>query len=154
MNKKELINAIAAHTEVDAKTVGVVVAGMQDVVFATVAKKENVVVSGWFKASLIQRSARVGRNPATGAPVTIKAKKVAKMTPLKAFKDTALGEIPAPKLKTGPAKSAPSRNTPVKKAAPATKATAKAATKAPVKKAPVKAAPVKKAPVKKAATKR
>ncbi|MGB2757330.1 MAG: HU family DNA-binding protein, partial [Acidimicrobiia bacterium] len=33
---------------------------------------------------------RMGRNPATGETIKIKAKKAAKITPLKAFKDAVL----------------------------------------------------------------
>jgi DNA-binding protein HU-beta len=142
MNRKELTAAVAAHTNLDAKTVAAVIAGMQDVVFATVAKKEDVVLSGFLKASLVQRPARTGRNPATGETIKIKAKKVAKITPLKAFKDTALGVVPAPKLnKPAPAaKAAPAKKaTPVKAAA--TKAVAKKA--APKKAVATKAAPKK-----------
>ena len=157
MNKKELTLAIAAHTGIDPKTTAAVIAGMQDVILATVAKKEDVVLTGFLKASLVQRPARTGRNPATGAPVKIKAKKVAKIVALKGFKDVALGVVPAPKLN----KAAPvaAVKMPAKKAAPAkavaTKAVAKkAVAKAPVKAAAKKTAPVKKAPAKRAAAKK
>lgn len=157
MNKKELTLAIAAHTGIDPKTTAAVIAGMQDVILATVAKKEDVVLTGFLKASLVQRPARTGRNPATGAPVKIKAKKVAKIVALKGFKDVALGVVPAPKLN----KAAPvaAVKMPAKKAAPAkavaTKAVAtKAVAKAPVKAAAKKTAPVKKAPTKRAAAKK
>lgn len=162
MNKKELTLAVAAHTSIDPKTTAAVIAGLQDVILATVAKKEDVVLAGFLKASLVQRPARTGRNPATGAPVKIKAKKVAKIVALKGFKDVALGVVPAPKLnkaapvaavkmpakKAAPAKAVATKAAPAK-AAPAKKAPAKKA--APAKKTPVKkAAPAKKAPAKKA----
>ena len=88
----------------------------------------------------------MARNPATGEPVKVKAKTVAKITALKGFKDIALGVSPAPKVVTV-RKPAPA---PAKKAAPK-----KAAKKATKKAAPKKAAKktVKKT-VKKAAKKR
>ena len=36
---------------------------------------------------LVDRKARMGRNPATGEPIKIAAKRVIKMTPSKAMKD-------------------------------------------------------------------
>ena len=141
MNKKELALAVAAHTNIDPKTTAAVIAGLQDVILATVAKKEDVVIAGFLKASLVQRSARTGRNPATGASIKIKAKKVAKITALKGFKDVALGVVPAPKLNKT-ASGAAVKTAPVKKAAPAKKA-------APVKAAPAKKAVKKAAPAKK-----
>jgi DNA-binding protein HU-beta len=55
----------------------------------------------------------MGRNPATGEAIKIKASKKARITPLKGFKDVVLGAAPAPKLtKAGPAKAASKTTTP------------------------------------------
>ena len=43
------------------------------------------------KVKLIKHPARMGRNPATGETIKIKAKKVAKIVACKAFKDAILG---------------------------------------------------------------
>jgi len=43
------------------------------------------------KVKLIKRPARVGRNPATGEQIKIKAKTVVKILACKAFKDAVLG---------------------------------------------------------------
>ncbi len=146
MKKRELIHAVAIHTDVDNKTAAKLVEGTIDVILANVAKGEIVNISGFAKFAKIKRPARMARNPATGEPVKVKAKTVAKITALKGFKDIALGVSPAPKVVTV-RKPAPA---PAKKAAPkkaAKKATKKAAPKKAVKKT------VKKT-VKKAAKKR
>jgi DNA-binding protein HU-beta len=155
MKKRELVEAVALHTGVDKKTVGSIVEGTIDVILASVAKGEQVALSGFAKFEQRKRPARLARNPATGETVKVAAKTVAKITALKMFKDIALGKAPAPKLnKAGPAaapakkaaaKAAPAKKAAAKKAAPAKKATAKKA-------APKKAA--KKAPAKKAAKRR
>ena len=137
MNKRELVSAVAAHTETDAKSAQKVVDGTIDVILATVAKGEVVNLSGFAKFERKSRPARLARNPQTGATVKVPAKKVAKITALKGFKDVALGAVKPPKLAATPAKKAAP-----KKAAPAAKA-------APAKKAPAKRAPAKKAPAKK-----
>jgi DNA-binding protein HU-beta len=45
------------------------------------------VLAGFAKFAKIQTKARIGRNPATGEPIKIKASKKARITPLKGFKD-------------------------------------------------------------------
>ena len=142
VNKRELVGAVAAHTETDPKSAQKIVDGTIDVILATVAKGEVVNLSGFAKFERKSRPARLARNPQTGATVKVPAKKVAKITALKGFKDVALGAVKPPRL----AAAAPAKTVPAKKAAPARRAAASA------KKAPAKKAPAKKAPAKKAAT--
>ena len=73
MNRRELVNATAAHTGVDAKTVDAVLRGFTDVVTAVVSKGEPVAITGFAKFSKVERPARMGRNPATGEAIKIKA---------------------------------------------------------------------------------
>jgi DNA-binding protein HU-beta len=131
MNRRELITAVAAHTDADARTVDAVLRGFTDVVCATVAKGDPVVIAGFAKFAKIQTKARMGRNPATGAAIKIKASKKARITPLKGFKDIVLGAAPAPKLtKPFPAKTAPAKRAPVKPASKTAAGTAAARTTA------------------------
>src|SRR6478672_8287256 len=134
MNKRELVNAIAAHTAVDKKQVDAVVQGFTDVVTAVVSKGEPVAITGFAKFSKRETKARMGRNPATGAAIQIKASKKARITPLKGFKDAVMSPSAAPKLASGVWPPAPKAAAP-KKAAPKKAAPAK---KAPAKKAPAK----------------
>ena len=142
MNKRELVNAVAAHTGVDKKQVDVVLQGFTDVVSSVVSKGEPVAISGFAKFAKIERGARMGRNPATGEAIKIKASKKARITPLKGFKDAVMTPSTAPKLAKG---VWPPEAAPAKVAAPA---------KAAAKKAPAKKAPAKKAPAKKTAAKK
>src|SRR3954471_13277406 len=140
MNKRELVNAVAAHTGIDKKQVDVVMTGFTDVVAAVVSKGEPVAISGFCKFAKIERPARMGRNPATGEAIKIKASKKARITPLKGFKDSVMSPSAAPKLARGvwPPEAAPAKKAPAKKA-PAKKATAKKTTaKKTTKKAPAK----------------
>jgi DNA-binding protein HU-beta len=106
MNRKELVNAVAAQTGNTSREVDAVLKGFQDVVTAVVAKGEPVQMSGFCKFVKVDRPARMGRNPATGETIKIKASKKARITPLKAFKDSVMsgkgpklgkGVWPAPK---------------------------------------------------------
>ena len=90
MNRRELVNAVAAHTGMDNKSVDAALKGFTDVVTAVVSKGEPVAISGFAKFSKVERAARMGRNPATGLEMMFKASKKARITPLKAFKDAVL----------------------------------------------------------------
>jgi DNA-binding protein HU-beta len=98
VNRKELCNAIAAHTRTEAKNVETFLKGFSDVVIAAVCKGEAVMVSGFAKFDRVQTKARNGRNPATGQAIKIPAAKKAHITPLKGFQDVVSGNIPAPKI--------------------------------------------------------
>ena len=101
MNRRDLVKAIAAQTEVDAKTVDAVLKGFTDVTTAVVSKGEPVAITGFAKFSKVERAARMGRNPATGETIKIKASKKARITPLKGFKDAVMTPSTAPKLNKG-----------------------------------------------------
>ncbi len=157
MNRSELARVFAERVETTPRIARETIDSLVDLITETVAKGEDVAISGFAKFRRVDRAARMGRNPATGEPVKIKAKRVAKITPLKAFKDAVVsGRTPS----KAPAKKAVAKKAPAKKAvakkAPARKAVAKKAParKAPAKKAVARKAPARKAPAKKTAAKR
>ena len=142
MNRKELVTAVAAHTGLEPRDVDKALRGTAEVIEAVAAKGEQVTISGFAKFARVDRPARMARNPATGAPVKVKASKKAKITPLKGFKDAVMSTSAAPKLARGvwppaPVKAA-AKKSPAAKKAPAasgraTKASAKKAGPAPRK---------------------
>ncbi len=154
MNKRELAKAVAVQADVELKTVITVIDGFTDVVTAVVSKGEPVSIPGFAKFVKVNRAARMGRNPATGEAIRIKASKKARITPVKAFKDAVLAPATAPKLAKG---AYPTSDAAVaaagKSAAPAAaKAPARGAKKAPARKAATaRKAPAKRAPANKAA---
>ena len=128
MNRRELINAVASHVEADAKEVDRVLSGFTDVVTSTVARGEQVAISGFAKFAKVERAARMGRNPATGEAIHIKASKKARITPLKAFKDAVMGGSAGATKKAGAKKTAAKRGAATKKATTKKAATKKKAT--------------------------
>ena len=170
MNKRDLAKSVAVQADVELKTVIAVLDGFTDVVTAVVSKGEPISIPGFAKFVKVDRAARMGRNPATGETIRIKASKKARITPVKAFKDAVLAPSTAPKLKKGAfpiigtavasagksAPSAPAAKAPAKKAPAAKKAVRKAPAKkaAVARKAPAAKKAVRKAPAKKAAASR
>ena len=122
MNRSQLLNKFAEDNELTRKQADEYLTSLVDIITATVATGDPVAISGFAKFRRIDRPARLARNPATGETVKVKAKRVARITPLKNFKDAVLsGKAPA---KKAPAKKAPAKKTVAKKA-PAKKAPAK-----------------------------
>jgi DNA-binding protein HU-beta len=138
MNRKELVGAVATHTGMEPREVDKALKGMTEVIEAVAAKGEQVTTSGFAKFAGVDRPARMARNPATGAPVKVKASKKAKITPLKGFKDAVMSASAAPKLANGvwpPAAKAPAKAAATRKASAAS-ASKTAATKAPASTSP------------------
>jgi len=110
------------------------VTSLLEIITNSVASGDDVAISGFAKFKRIDRPARMARNPATGEQVRVKAKRVARITPLKNFKDAVLsGKASKPAAKKA-AKKAPARK-PAAKKAPAKK---KAVAKKTVKRAPAR----------------
>ncbi|GDX30531.1 hypothetical protein LBMAG14_10070 [Actinomycetes bacterium] len=151
MNRKQLIDTLADRKELAEMTktdIDLVMTSFVDQVTETVSKGEPVIISGFAKFIRRQTKARMGRNPATGEAIRIKASRKVRITPLKAFKDAVLGNrAPAKKkrvakktVKRRPAKKAVKRKTTKKavKRRPAKKAVKRKTTKKAVKRRPAK----------------
>lgn len=135
MNRRELVKAVATHAGLEPRQADAAVRSLTEVITAVVAKGEPVSISGFAKFAKVERPARMGRNPATGEPVRIKASKKARITPLKGFKDAVMKPSQAPKLSKAvwtpaPAAGAKKAGGAAKAAGPAKKATAKKASAA------------------------
>ncbi len=89
MNRKELVAAVAESASLEQKTVDAALRGLQTVLEDAVGKGEKVSVPGFFALSTGQREAREGRNPATGATITIPAATTVKFSAGSALKDAA-----------------------------------------------------------------
>jgi DNA-binding protein HU-beta len=78
MNKAQLIDAIAAEanlTKADAKRA---LDAFVKTTTSALKKGDRVALVGFGSFSVSKRNSRTGRNPQTGAPITIGAKKVVK----------------------------------------------------------------------------
>ena len=152
MNRRELVLALAERTETDRRTADAALQAFIDTVTEAVAKGDPVRITGFAKFARIDRAARMGRNPATGETIRIKAKRVARITPLKDFKDAALtGKVAK---KAAPAKKAPAKRAPAKKTTARKPAAKKTVKRAPAKKAAVRKPAAKKTTARKPAAKK
>ena len=86
MNKGDLVKEVAKVVNTKKEAQAAV-----DSVFSTITralkKKDTVTLIGFGTFKVAQRNTRKGRNPQTGAEITISAKKVPRFVPGKALKD-------------------------------------------------------------------
>jgi DNA-binding protein HU-beta len=80
MNKSELIDAVAERTGIAKSTVDEVIKGMTETIETTVAKGDKIQIPGFISFQKVQRAARTGRNPQTGATLKIPASATVKVT--------------------------------------------------------------------------
>lgn len=78
MNKAELIEAISKDVGISKALSGKVLDGIITSVTKALKKGDRVALAGFGTFSVAKRKARTGRNPQTGNPIKIPAKKVAK----------------------------------------------------------------------------
>ncbi|VVD97389.1 DNA-binding protein [Pandoraea communis] len=89
MNKQELIKHLAADADVSNKQAEAVLNSLSAVVLERVRAGEQLVITDLGKFGVVERAAKVGRNPKTGESIQIAAKRAPKFTPAKALKDAA-----------------------------------------------------------------
>lgn len=78
MNKLDIVNAIAQEAGITKKQATIAIETFIEEVGMSLQKGKKVTLVGFGTFNVTKRAARKGRNPATGAAIKIKAKKVVK----------------------------------------------------------------------------
>lgn len=86
MNKGDLINYVAKDSQVSKVQAVKAIDSLVENVTRALKRGERTSLVGFGTFSISRRKARAGRNPQTGAPLRIPAKRVVKFTPGKALK--------------------------------------------------------------------
>ena len=87
MNKPELVAEIAEKTGETKTAVDKILSAMQESIISNVAEGTEVKISGFAAFGRSTRSARTIKNPRTGEDIEVSETKIAKIRPLKKFKD-------------------------------------------------------------------
>ena len=87
MNKAELITAVAEKAGLSKKDTEAAVKALTDVITDELKNGEKVQLVGFGTFEVSERAERTGRNPQTGAEMTIAASKAPKFKAGKALKD-------------------------------------------------------------------
>ncbi|SHG27654.1 DNA-binding protein HU-beta [Desulfacinum infernum DSM 9756] len=87
MNKKELIEKVAATANVSKQDTASVVNALLNEIEAALKAGEQIAITGFGSFKVVDRPAREARNPRTGEKITVPASKVPKFVPGKSLKD-------------------------------------------------------------------
>ncbi len=86
MNKGDLINLVAKDSKITKVQAAKSIDSLVDNITRMLKKGERTSLVGFGTFSIARRKARAGRNPQTGEPIRIPAKRVVKFTPGKTLK--------------------------------------------------------------------
>ncbi len=87
LTQSSLIKDLAAQVGVSTKVAKAFTTAFVEIILKETKKNGQSIVPGLGKLVRVERKARLGRNPATGATIKIAAKKVVKFRIAKAVKD-------------------------------------------------------------------
>jgi DNA-binding protein HU-beta len=115
MNKSELIDAVAERAELSKAAVNKAIDAMTEVITAVISKGNPVALIGFGTFKSVNRAARTGKNPKTGAVLKIAAKSVPKFTAGAGLKAAVAGKKPVAKKPAAAKKAAPAKKPAAKK---------------------------------------
>ncbi len=80
MNRSELVHAVAQRSGVPDGTADAVLTALADTLADAVQRGDDVRWAGVLTLEAVQRAGRTGRNPATGEPLEIPARRAVKLS--------------------------------------------------------------------------
>ena len=87
MNKQDLIKDIAERGEFTKADAEAALKAVQGAIAAALTRGDKITLPGFGTFKVVETAARTGRNPQTGEPVEIPAKRKIKFNPTQALKD-------------------------------------------------------------------
>ena len=87
MNKQDLIKDIAERGEFTKADAEAGLNAVQGAITAALTRGDKITLPGFGTFKVVESAARSGRNPQTGEPVEIPAKRKIKFNPTQALKD-------------------------------------------------------------------
>lgn len=88
MNKADLIEAIATSADISKASAGRALDAMLNSIAQALQKGDVVSLAGFGTFKVVERAARDGRNPSTGAKIRIAASRIPKFSVGKNLRDT------------------------------------------------------------------
>jgi DNA-binding protein HU-beta len=88
MNREELLDAVAQKTHMSKRDINAALDATLSTIADSLRTGDKVTLVGFGTFQVKERAPRVGRNPRTGQPMTIEARKAATFTPGKALNES------------------------------------------------------------------
>ena len=93
MTKSQLLEKLAERSDLTKQQASAALDSLVEIVVEHVKQGEPVKIPGLGTFKKRETKARTGRNPQTGAPIQIPARKKAAFTVAKSFKEAVLGKL-------------------------------------------------------------
>jgi DNA-binding protein HU-beta len=87
MTQAQFFQAVAEGSQISKAQVRAVFQAVEEIVNKRLKAEGKIPLGGLGAVKLVDRKARIGRNPATGEQIKIPARTAIKITPAKALKD-------------------------------------------------------------------
>ncbi len=87
MTKEAFVEKLAQAGDVTKRQADAMFSTFVDLISASLKKGERIALPGLGSFTCVQKKARTGRNPGTGAPIKIPARKAVKFSPSSTLKD-------------------------------------------------------------------
>ena len=87
MNHSDLVTAVATTLDLPRKQAEAAVAAVLDPIIGALGRGDEVKINGFGGFEIVDRPARTGRNPKTGAAIQITASRSIKFKPAKPLRD-------------------------------------------------------------------
>lgn len=92
MTKSQLVQKLAEGSELNKKQADTALQALVELTVGSVRKGDPVKIPGLGTFRKVQTKARMGRNPQTGEPIKIPARKKVRFSVAKTFKEAVLGK--------------------------------------------------------------
>jgi DNA-binding protein HU-beta len=92
MTKSQLVQKLSEESELSKKQADTVLQALVELTVGSVRKGDPVKIPGLGTFRKVQTKARMGRNPQTGEPIKIPARKKVRFSVAKTFKESVLGK--------------------------------------------------------------
>jgi nucleoid DNA-binding protein len=92
MTKSQLLQKLAETAGISKKQADALLEGLVDLTVNSVKKGDPIKIVGLGTFRKVQTKARMGRNPQTGEPIKIPARKKVRFSVAKTFKESVLGK--------------------------------------------------------------
>jgi DNA-binding protein HU-beta len=135
MNKVDLVRYAMERHELSRNDAVALIDGVFEDIQSAVVSGEPVKIPGFGQFKVRDRAARIARNPATGQPVKVPAKRVFKFLPAKALKEAVMAKRGRGAAKPAARKAKPAAKPAARKKTATRKAAAKPAARKKASKA-------------------
>ena len=87
LTKKDIVHAIYTRLDLPKYQAEEITESLLEIIKRTLAKKEDVLISGFGKFTVKEKRERMGRNPQTGEKMLLRGRRIVRFTTARSLRD-------------------------------------------------------------------